>query len=61
MNKVMKFKSKNVYGREQLYPACKLSEAFLKAQGLKVFTTQAISICKILDIKLEQVYDEVKV
>ncbi len=61
MNKVMKFKSKNVYGKTQLYPACKLAEDFLKAQGLKVFTDQAIAICKLLDVKLEQVHDEVKI
>ena len=61
MNKVMKFKSKNVYGKTQLYPACKLAEDFLKAQGLKVFTEQSIAICKLLDVKLEQVHDEVKI
>lgn len=57
---IMKFYSKNVYGREQLYPACDLSREFLKIQGLKVFTPQAILLCKLLEIGLEQVVQKVQ-
>lgn len=56
----MKFYSKNVYGREQLYPACDLSREFLKIQGLKVLTIQALSICKLLNVNLEQVFEKVE-
>lgn len=56
----MKFYSKSVYGKIQLYPACDLSREFLKAQGLKVFTEQAIKICKLLNVKLEQVFEKVE-
>lgn len=51
----MKFYSKNVYGKLQVYPACDLSRQFLNIQGLKVFTPQAIQLCKLLNIGLEQV------
>lgn len=51
----MKYYVKSVYGREHLYPACDLSREFLKIQGLKVFTEQALSICKLLNIELTKV------
>lgn len=56
----MKFYIKSVYGRDQLYPACDLSRQFLNIQGLKVFTPQAIQICKLLNIGLEQVFEKVE-
>ena len=57
---IMKFYSKNVYGRTQVYPACDLSREFLNIQGLKVFTPQAIQLCKLLNIGLEQVLEKVE-
>jgi hypothetical protein len=57
---LLKFTVKNKYGQQMLYPACKLSEEFLRVQGLKVFTTQAIAICKLFGIELEQVFEKVE-
>lgn len=56
----MKYIIKSVYGREQAYPACDLSREYLRIQGLKVFTPQAIQICKLLGIELMQVNEKVE-
>jgi hypothetical protein len=44
---------KNVYGRETVYPACKLSKAFADLAGTKTFTHRALQIIESMGYLIE--------
>ena len=46
---------KSVYGRETIYPACKLAQGFAKLAGTKTLTEDAIRIIIAMGFKVEYV------
>ncbi len=52
---ILKVTAKHVYGNQLLYPACDRSAAFLKALGLKTFTSNALDAARALGFTFEAV------
>lgn len=51
----LKVESKNVYGNETIYPACKVSTLLCRLAGTKTFTSEMIHTCKELGYEFELV------
>lgn len=53
MTKSIKIAVKNVYGRETLYPACKLSEFFCSLAGTRTITTEMMRLIRAQGFAIE--------
>lgn len=54
-NKEILVKIKNVYGTDQIYPACPEAEIFAQLAGTKTLTKTAINLIKDLGFKIQVV------
>lgn len=54
-DRIIKVVYKNVYGKNLIYPACKLSNEFCRLQGRKTLIDTDIQILKLLGFKFEHV------
>lgn len=50
-----KIRIKNVYGNDLIYPACDISNQFVRLTGRKTFTKENMEIIKSLGYVIEQV------